>query len=1094
MTDQRRLPADFFQRVTQVLLPHVETVEDRDILLTEAFFLADPRLYQQITRDGASRNFAVQCVKTLITFGCFPDKTHALTLLLGALRAYCGAQTQQEIDQLVQALDGVCADTMSVAASPLPPVPQPAVPQSIDTPAADRKPTVFISYSHKDDSFAHRLIAALQAAGHACWIDSVKIKGGDEWIKSITDGINNSYAFVTIVSDSANASTWVKREFLWAERRRKAIFPVFASACELPIYMIERQALNLYSDYAAGLTQLLSSLPTPHISVSAPEDEQVVQTILRSEPTLPNRRALELEYLDRLHFEEFNAAQYTALSGEAHVSVQQPQAAFKPLLMRQEFELTRWGRDGAELRKTRKFEDAISEIMMLRRAVVLGEPGGGKTTTLWMLAKRLFATALHDPAAPLPLLIKLGKWTDADEPLTDFIVRELGALGVYLEELLTEKRVALLLDGLNELPAAQHKDKYPQVRAFIHAAREAMAVVTCRALDYTIDLEFDRIEIAPLDPIRIREFCDRYLGDARGETLFWKLAGDAARRQYATFQTEFGEQLPELERTFWLAQAQPENRKWPPWRNFSWTNWLAARERPSSIMVLARNPYMLTMLAQVFAELNDLPANRGALFSNFVDTLLIREGIAERQRETRTIVLTDEARRLLAGLEQVAYTMQVQRVGSADDNALTVLALSAVQPLLPGRLLYLAGSTSLLSIGAEVRFTHQLLQEYFAARYMQNEVGSGRLLATALWQPARWWERTNWEEATILLAGLYSDDCTPILDWLADAQPEVAAQCITRSGAHTPDATKLRLRAAWLPRLTDIVREPEAQARAAIGRALGQVYLSSGEALDNRRGVALFASVHGKLPDIEWCFVEGGPFTMGSDFNADLRAYTDEMPQHIETIAAFSIAKYPVIYAQYEAFVSDGGYRERGYWTKSGWEWREDKTEPGFGWNDPKWHISNHPVIGVTWYEAYAFTRWLSTKTGSTIRLPTEAEWEKAARGTDKRIYPCTGAFDSTKGNTRESDIRRTSAVGIFEVGASPYGALDMGGNVWEWCGTKWHRDYNSKVGDKAERTYSHVLRGGSWVDESWFARVACRSEGFIELWSDFIGFRLACS
>src|SRR5690606_13534777 len=91
----------------------------------------------------------------------------------------------------------------------------------------ERTPTVFISYSHDDEAFANQLIADLNAAGHACWIDTTKIKGGDEWIMTIAEGIINSYAFVPILSHQAMASSWVRKEVLWAVDRKKLILPLF---------------------------------------------------------------------------------------------------------------------------------------------------------------------------------------------------------------------------------------------------------------------------------------------------------------------------------------------------------------------------------------------------------------------------------------------------------------------------------------------------------------------------------------------------------------------------------------------------------------------------------------------------------------------------------------------------------------------------------------------------------------------------------------------------------------------------------------------------------------------------------------------------
>lgn len=117
--------------------------------------------------------------------------------------------------------------------------------------------------------------------------------------------------------------------------------------------------------------------------------------------------------------------------------------------------------------------------------------------------------------------------------------------------------------------------------------------------------------------------------------------------------------------------------------------------------------------------------------------------------------------------------MQVERApgSGGEGNALTVLPLARAREFLTEKQVYQAGSASLITVSDTVRFSHQLLQEYFAARYMDTEIKAGRLQASTIWKPENWWERTNWEEAAILLAGLYSDNCTPVLNWLANANP-----------------------------------------------------------------------------------------------------------------------------------------------------------------------------------------------------------------------------------------------------------------------------------------------------------------------------------
>jgi iron(II)-dependent oxidoreductase len=152
--------------------------------------------------------------------------------------------------------------------------------------------------------------------------------------------------------------------------------------------------------------------------------------------------------------------------------------------------------------------------------------------------------------------------------------------------------------------------------------------------------------------------------------------------------------------------------------------------------------------------------------------------------------------------------------------------------------------------------------------------------------------------------------------------------------------------------------------------------------------------------------------------------------------------------------------------------------------------------VGVSWYESSAYAFWLSKKTGKKYRLPTEAEWEKAARGPDGREYPWGNKFDKNKCNCLEMELGRTSPVGIFLEGKSPYGCFDMAGNVWEWCSDWYEKKYYEKSPDKnpigPKDGGDRVLRGGCWVRGGGFVRSAYRSRlGPFSRW-DGAGFRLA--
>ncbi len=190
------------------------------------------------------------------------------------------------------------------------------------------------------------------------------------------------------------------------------------------------------------------------------------------------------------------------------------------------------------------------------------------------------------------------------------------------------------------------------------------------------------------------------------------------------------------------------------------------------------------------------------------------------------------------------------------------------------------------------------------------------------------------------------------------------------------------------------------------------------------------------------------------------------------------IAKYPVTNRQYARFIEDGGYQNPDYWSKSGWKTRQEKKwEQPWLWQDTDWNNPIFPVVGVSWYEAEAYGNWLATQdlglaipAGYTVRLPMEAEWEPAARGSDGRQYPWGNVFDLVCANTEASDLAKgyginTTSVCTYPQGQSSTGVWDMSGNVWEW-NLNWHDDKKTP----------RVVRGGSWIDNDWFARCAFRN------------------
>jgi formylglycine-generating enzyme required for sulfatase activity len=226
-------------------------------------------------------------------------------------------------------------------------------------------------------------------------------------------------------------------------------------------------------------------------------------------------------------------------------------------------------------------------------------------------------------------------------------------------------------------------------------------------------------------------------------------------------------------------------------------------------------------------------------------------------------------------------------------------------------------------------------------------------------------------------------------------------------------------------------------------------------------------------------------------------------------LPAFWIARFPVTVAQYAPFVAEGyGPDAERWWTREGWQWKRDRTEP-WGWNEPPYDGPNQPVIGVTWYEARAFCAWLTEQmqdalpNGYVIRLPTEAEWEAAAAydaQMQRRFYPWGeeeptsdhAIFEDDQGN----NLGRPAPVGCCPVGAAACGGLDMAGNVWEVT-TSSHGGYPAQSGrikeDFTSGEYDVPWRGGSWWNDSTYVRCGARDRNlpvFYNLISD-LGFRV---
>jgi formylglycine-generating enzyme required for sulfatase activity len=251
----------------------------------------------------------------------------------------------------------------------------------------------------------------------------------------------------------------------------------------------------------------------------------------------------------------------------------------------------------------------------------------------------------------------------------------------------------------------------------------------------------------------------------------------------------------------------------------------------------------------------------------------------------------------------------------------------------------------------------------------------------------------------------------------------------------------------------------------------------------------------------EWVEIPAGPFLYGDEREGRVI----ERP--------YRIGKYPVTNAQFARFVEAGGYDDERWWSEEGLAWRtgesddqvpepwrdwvkerapEQRNRPMW-WDDPERANPLVPVVGVSWYEAEAYCRWLTEelrkasvlREDEVARLPNEEEWERAARGTDGREYPWGQGFDVAKANLKigPRPAEGTTAVMTYPGGVSPDGVWDCSGNVWEWTGS-WYREGETRV-----------LRGGSWFFSlEWSARCAYRYFAPPSSFDAYLGLRVVVS
>jgi sulfatase modifying factor 1 len=642
---------------------------------------------------------------------------------------------------------------------------------------------------------------------------------------------------------------------------------------------------------------------------------------------------------------------------------------------------------------------------------------------------------------PLPILITLNNLAGDGRPLESHATAALEECGLsygqrLLEGRLRKGRCLLLLDALDEVT---DRVAYERVVAEVDRLRHAYGegnqiVLTSRVAGYEYRLGgLLTLEVQPFQPPQVRAFVRHWFAD---------VADPAERARRAD-------------------------------------GLLAALEQSPRVNALAASPLLLALIALLYEADWRLPERRADLYDEALKLLTERwnalkpgAGPARFAGPALRCALGELARQAhLAGLR----VMDRERILALLAPALGRCGIAASADVL---LEATMADTGLLRRKSRTSydFVHLTFQEFLTAESLLRR-GEGRVLTERTGDP--WWREVirlyvgQSKEPAVLLESLLPTDPLLAAGCLADAADPLGGAGVDRAIA---DAIVGRLRV--MLRQDPAQRQAAADALAEVGdwgaRELLRGTLAGGDrdlalaavlALAPGEGAGLVDAVpgglgallrllHGALPGVETglrprlldlvetlghplCHVPAGPFWMGSD-----TGWAAERPRHRVVLADYWIDRHPVTNGQFAAFAQESGF--------AGAEWRK-AFAPG---------KEDHPVVFVSWDDARAYAEWCGK------RLPTEAEWEKAARGSDGRRYPWGDRWDGTRCNVSG---RGTTPVDTHSEGASPFGCLDMAGNVQEWVFDWYDPAYYNASPESAptgpETGVSRVLRGGSWYD-----------------------------
>ena len=980
---------------------------------------------------------------------------------------------------------------------------------------SDERPPirVFFSYSHADDRHRIRLEKALKLLERQGLIDTWtdrKLLPGDRWEEGIAEELERADLILFLVSDDFIAS-----DFIWGREMKRALERQAAGEARV-VPVIVRPC-----DWHPAPFGKLQAVPKDGLAVTDPEWgsedkawEDVAKRLRAMVEDLAGRRASSPSRTARSAVPDPTRYLQAVESRNSYVEIRGMGAQVAERLpLDRVYTRLRVTGAGPEEREREPTDERVFQERHLtlpdvlrrsRHAVLIGDPGSGKTTFLRFAAQVLARSLLtRDPApatrelgidagpaeeVPFPILVKLSRLAeflgdhpdgscpeDAPEHLLRYLEFYLKGKNLGLPEDDLRRRVTaggcfLLLDGLDEVPGPLRARVASIVDELVTTAPTDSPnhhLITCRTRAYQGLARLGGLPAYPLAPFeddQVSAFVrgwSRALFQARARGSDGTSASDMAAEAAGQYEKEL----------------------------------LDAIRSHENVGPMTASPLMLTMLAVVHWNQKKLPERRNELYEEAVKYLL--ESRREHSRfptPLRREALQALALAMFTDPEGVQRSLGLPEAGRAvapllqtgEAEARAFLDEEALQSGL------LVSRTE-----GEVELWHLSFQEYLAAL----ELAAGADYWEILSEDGRIHD-DRWSEVVLLLAG-----CLRRLGGL-----RAARRLIERVLATGADRVRQARAVGLVGRiLVDVkpyggdpsvgtgypaaltetlaIFEPPGQGEEALDEV---VRVEVGEAL-GQAGDPRLAS-----PDENWITIPGGTFWMGAqktDPEApgyDPEAYEDEAPVRRVTVSPFLLGRFPVAVQEFRRFVEAGdeGYLDPRCWHPEGWAWRDRNEHTGPGsWSEQLRH-PNRPVTEVSWYEADAYCRWVGG------RLPTEAERELAARGEEGRRYPWGQEEPDPLRASFAMNVGSPTPVGIYPLGASPEGVHDLAGNVWEWSGDRYgaYSPEDEKDPTGPPSGASRVLRGGSFVFLPGYLRAAFRDDYHSEYRDVDFGFRVLCS